>query len=79
MNAERDEMRKYFADIETLIKEVEKTCTRVHMDGRGCALGTDCPFYAAFEENTAFGCRLEGLKSIMLKRKIRLFQGIAHG
>ena len=71
MNTEREEMQEHFAAVEMLIKSIETTCARVHIDGRGCALGTDCPFHAAFEANTVFGCRLEGLKSVMQKRERR--------
>ena len=71
MNTEREEMQEHFASVETLIKRIETTCARVHIDGRGCALGTDCPFHAAFEVNTLFGCRLVGLKDVMQKRERR--------
>jgi uncharacterized membrane-anchored protein YhcB (DUF1043 family) len=72
MNECREDMRKHFAAVESLINEIEKTCQRVHHYGsRGCSLGTDCPFHAAFEVNTQFGCRLIALRHVMKKRERR--------
>jgi hypothetical protein len=72
MDTELQEMKKHFSDIQALIESVEITCTKIHVKSNGhCGLGTDCPFHAAFEENTIYGCRLKGLKDIMKKRKRR--------
>lgn len=72
MDTDVKEMKKHFSDIQELIASTEITCTKIHAKHGGqCGIGTDCPFHAAFEENTIFGCRLEGLKSVMLKRKRR--------
>lgn len=72
MNPERDEMNEHLSELTTLILRIDGTCAKVHTKSSGmCGLGTDCPFHAAFEENTVYGCRLAGLKDIMEKRKRR--------
>ncbi len=69
---EQDEMNDNFSGINDLIMRVDRTCEKVHTKSGGlCGLGTDCPFHAAFEVNTLFGCRLSGLKHIMKKRERR--------
>ena len=65
-------MNSQFTALESHIKDADRICKALcEKDSSSRCIGTDCPFHAAFEINTEYGCRLEGVKSIMKKRPRR--------